>query len=101
MSDAKLRGAAATLIRLPESTVSPVVALLRRLLIAFGLLAALVLIVFLDKGAYVDNNDPTGELCDIIGEALPRNAPFGAGTGSSYGEKFDLSLGGLVEVSTR
>jgi len=50
------------LIRLPESSVSPVVALLRRLLIAFGLLAALVLIVFLDKGAYVDNNDPTGDV---------------------------------------
>ncbi|MEJ7773819.1 MAG: MCE family protein [Nocardioidaceae bacterium] len=49
----------------------------------------------------VEINDPTGALCDIIGEALPRNAPFGAGTGSSYGEKFDLSLGGLVEVSTR
>jgi voltage-gated potassium channel len=50
------------LIRLPESSVSPVVALLRRLLIALGLLAALVLIVFLDKGAYVDNNDPTGDV---------------------------------------
>jgi len=50
------------LIRLPESNVSPVVALLRRLLIAFGLLAALVLIVFLDRGAYVDNNDPTGDV---------------------------------------
>ncbi|MEJ7774363.1 MAG: Ion channel protein, partial [Nocardioidaceae bacterium] len=65
MSDAKLRGAAATLIRLPESTVSPVVALLRRLLIAFGLLAALVLIVFLDREAYVDNNDPTGDV-DLV-----------------------------------
>jgi len=53
------------LIRLPESNVSPVVALLRRLLIALGLLAALVLIVFLDKGAYVDNNDPTGEV-DLV-----------------------------------
>jgi voltage-gated potassium channel len=53
------------LIRLPESSVSPVVALLRRLLIAFGLLAALVLIVFLDRGAYVDNNDPTGDV-DLV-----------------------------------
>jgi len=65
VSDPRLRRAAATLIRLPVSTVSPVVALLRRLLIAFGLLAALVLIVFLDRGAYVDNNDPTGEV-DLV-----------------------------------
>lgn len=65
MSDAKLRRAESTLIRLPESTISPVAALLRRVLIAFGLLAALVLIVFLDRGAYVDNNDPTGEV-DLV-----------------------------------
>ena len=65
MSDPRLRRAAASLIRLPESNVSPVVALLRRLLIAFGLLAALVLIVFLDRGAYVDNNDPTGDV-DLV-----------------------------------
>ncbi len=65
MSDPRLRRAASSLIRLPESSVSPVVALLRRLLIAFGLLAALVLIVFLDRGAYVDNNDPTGDV-DLV-----------------------------------
>ncbi len=49
--------------------------------------------------AAVENTDPTGALCDLIDGAFPRNAPFGAGTGTSYGQTFDLTLGGLVEVS--
>ncbi|MCD4533584.1 MCE family protein [Nocardioides sp. cx-169] len=43
--------------------------------------------------------DPDGELCDLIeGLPLPRNAPFGAGTGTGYGAAFDPTLGGLVKV---
>ncbi len=54
-----------SLIRLPESTISPVGALLRRILLAFGLLTSLVLIVYVDRGAYIDSNDPTGEV-DLV-----------------------------------
>ena len=46
----------------------------------------------------VENSDPTGDLCDTIGQILPRSGVFTQGTGSSSGDKFDLSLGGLVEV---
>ncbi len=50
--------------------------------------------------ALVGTNDPTGKACDLIESlGLPRDAPFGAGTGSSYGEKFDPTLGGLVGVT--
>ncbi len=43
--------------------------------------------------------DKNGELCDVVDQILPRGAVFGAaGTGSSSGESFDQSLGGLVEV---
>lgn len=45
----------------------------------------------------LDQNDPSGELCELAGTVLPRSAPFG--TGSSYGQEFDQSLGGLVEAS--
>jgi virulence factor Mce-like protein len=47
----------------------------------------------------VETSDPTGALCDTIGQILPRSGVFKQGTGSSYGEKFDPSLGGLVEVA--
>ncbi|KRB80183.1 virulence factor Mce [Nocardioides sp. Root190] len=40
--------------------------------------------------------DSSGDLCDLIGTLLPRGAPFG--TGSWYGEKYDPTLNGLVEV---
>ncbi len=52
----------AALIRLPESTVSPLAALLRRIVIAFALLSLLVLIVYLDRDAYTDHPDPTKEV---------------------------------------
>ncbi len=49
---------------------------------------------------FVTNADPSGELCDLIDTLpLPRTSPFGAGTGSSSGAKYDLTLGGLVEVT--
>lgn len=49
---------------------------------------------------FVAEQDKTGALCDLIETLpLPRTGPFGAGSGSSYGEKFDLTLGGLVEVT--
>ncbi|WP_309649502.1 MCE family protein [Nocardioides sp.] len=49
---------------------------------------------------FVNNADPSGELCDLIETLpLPRTGPFGAGTGSSSGAKYDLTLGGLVEVT--
>ena len=50
--------------------------------------------------ALVSANDPQGKACDLIQSLpLPRTAPFGPGTGSSYGDKYDPTLGGLVEVT--
>jgi hypothetical protein len=46
----------------------------------------------------VGPNDPTGSLCDAIGQIIPRAGVFTQGTGSSSNQTFDLSLGGLVEV---
>lgn len=45
-------------------------------------------------------NDPDGTLCDVIQELpLPRDAPFGVGTGSRLDdEPYDPTLNGLVEV---
>jgi phospholipid/cholesterol/gamma-HCH transport system substrate-binding protein len=49
---------------------------------------------------FVNNADPSGAMCDLIETLpLPRTGPFGAGTGTSYGAKYDLTLGGLVEVT--
>ncbi|WP_435746643.1 MCE family protein [Nocardioides sp. SYSU DS0663] len=42
--------------------------------------------------------DDSRRLCDLVDTILPRSGPFGAGTGSSSDAKFDLTLGGLVEV---
>ena len=43
--------------------------------------------------------DKNGDLCDVVDQILPRAAVFGAaGTGSSSGEVFDPTLGGLVAV---
>jgi voltage-gated potassium channel len=47
------------LIRMPESGASPVVALLRRLAIAFGALGSAALVVYLSGDGYVDNNSDT------------------------------------------
>ena len=47
---------------------------------------------------FVEPNDPSGALCDTINQILPRSGVFTQGTGSSSGDTFDLSLGGLVEV---
>jgi phospholipid/cholesterol/gamma-HCH transport system substrate-binding protein len=40
--------------------------------------------------------DKSGQLCELAGQVLKRSAPFG--TGTAYGQSFDPSLGGLVEV---
>ncbi|WP_091024482.1 MCE family protein [Nocardioides szechwanensis] len=49
---------------------------------------------------FVAEQDRTGALCDLIETLpLPRTGPFGAGSGSSSGDQFDLTLGGLVEVA--
>lgn len=49
---------------------------------------------------FVNNSDPSGEACDLIKTLpLPRTGTFGAGTGSSSGAQYDLTLGGLVEVT--
>jgi len=42
----------------------------------------------------VNQADESGQLCNLVDSILPRSAPFG--TGSSYGERFDPTLGGLV-----
>ena len=46
---------------------------------------------------FLSQVDKSGQLCDLAGSVLKRSAPFG--TGSSFGQQFDQTLGGLVEVS--
>lgn len=53
------------MVRLPQGTVSPLRALLLRVVIAATLLALLVLIVYADRRSYVDNNDPTKKV-DLV-----------------------------------
>ena len=45
---------------------------------------------------FLSQVDKSGQLCNLAGAALKRSAPFGSG--SSYGQQFDQTLGGLVEV---
>jgi len=47
---------------------------------------------------FLSQADKSGQLCDLAGSVLNRSAPFGT-PGSSYGEPFDPSLGGLVGVA--
>lgn len=47
----------------------------------------------------VNQADESGQLCNLVDTVLPRSAPFG--TGSSYGERFDPTLGGLVAPEAR
>ena len=47
----------------------------------------------------VNQADSSGDTCKLIQQLpLPRTSPFGPGTGSSYGEQFDPTLGGLAGV---
>jgi len=47
----------------------------------------------------IASNDPDGTLCDVIeGLPLPRDVPFGPGTGSRVDNVYDPTLNGLVEV---
>ncbi|HCB03905.1 MAG TPA: MCE family protein [Nocardioides sp.] len=46
---------------------------------------------------FLGQADKSGQLCNLASQVLKRSAPFG--TGSSYGQPFDQSLGGLVEVA--
>jgi hypothetical protein len=43
---------------------------------------------------FLSQVDKSGQLCDLAGSVLNRSAPFG--TGTSYGQQFDPTLGGLV-----
>ncbi len=54
-SDGRSRGK----VSLPEKVRSPWWELGRRLLVAFGILFGTVMLVYLDRHAYVDNNDPS------------------------------------------
>jgi voltage-gated potassium channel len=49
-------------VSLPEKVRSPWWELTRRLLVAVGILVGTVLLVYLDRDAYVDANDPTGQV---------------------------------------
>ncbi len=49
-------------LALPETTRSPWWELGRRLLLALGILVGTVLLVWFDREAYADNNDPTGKV---------------------------------------
>jgi phospholipid/cholesterol/gamma-HCH transport system substrate-binding protein len=46
---------------------------------------------------FLSQADKSGQLCDLASQVLKRSAPFG--TGTSYGEAFDPTLGGLLEVT--
>ena len=52
-------------VALPEVQRSPWWELVRRLLLALGILTTTMLIVWLDRDAYVDNNDPTKQV-DLV-----------------------------------
>ncbi len=43
---------------------------------------------------FLSQADHSGQLCNLAGSVLKRASPFG--TGSSYGQSFDPTLGGLV-----
>jgi phospholipid/cholesterol/gamma-HCH transport system substrate-binding protein len=43
---------------------------------------------------FLSQADQSGQLCNLAGSVLKRAAPFG--TGTSYGQPFDPTLGGLV-----
>ncbi|MBO0843284.1 MAG: two pore domain potassium channel family protein, partial [Nocardioides sp.] len=49
-------------VSLPERVRSPWWQLTRRLLLALAILVGTVLLVYLDKGAYTDANDPSGRV---------------------------------------
>jgi voltage-gated potassium channel len=53
------------LLQLPQESRSPWWELTRRLLMALGILVGTVLLVYLDRHSYVDNNDPT-KTVDLI-----------------------------------
>ena len=46
----------------------------------------------------VDQADTSGKSCNLIKQALPRTGPFGQGPGSTGGDVYDPTLGGLVEA---
>jgi len=46
----------------------------------------------------VSQGDTSGDACGLIQEALPRTGTFGRGRPQPWQERFDSSLGGLVEV---
>ena len=56
------------MVSLPDRTRSPWWELSRRLLLAVAILVGTVLLVYLDRGAYRDNNDPTGAVS--LGDAI-------------------------------
>jgi len=53
-------------VALPEPDRSPWWELGRRILAAVGILVGTVLLVYFDRDAYVDNNDPSGRGVDLI-----------------------------------
>lgn len=47
---------------------------------------------------FVSQADQSGQACDLIQQAFPRSATFGQAAMRAPQDRFDLSLGGLVEV---
>jgi phospholipid/cholesterol/gamma-HCH transport system substrate-binding protein len=47
---------------------------------------------------FVSQADKSGQACDAIQQAFPRAGAFGQGGGAGRFDRYDLSLGGLVEV---
>lgn len=46
----------------------------------------------------LDQADKSGSTCGVLEQALPRTGTFGQGAASAPRDRYDLSLGGLVEV---
>jgi len=61
-ADSRRTGRAWDLVALPERGRSPWWELGRRLLLALAILVGTVLLVYLDRDAYADNNDPTNTI---------------------------------------
>ena len=57
-----LRDPAGGRVALPDKVRSPWWQLGRRMLLAVAILLGMVMLVYLDRGAYRDNNDPTGQV---------------------------------------
>src|SRR6478735_6287411 len=62
MADDQTEQSYSGLLKLPAPTRSPWWRLTIRLLMAVGILVFTVMLVYVDRGSYIDQTDPTGEV---------------------------------------